>query len=102
MMNATENLNAVGLLVQERKQNRNLHATSIMQLCRSAMEASARTIWLLGDPDRNVRRDRRRRRLPVLGDHTDALPDPPRRARRRNAARHHSLTDARIAPAFHG
>ena len=29
-----------------------------MQLCRSAMESSARTIWILGDPDCEVRRDR--------------------------------------------
>lgn len=35
-----------------------LYASSVMQLCRSAMETSARTIWLLSDPDRNVRRDR--------------------------------------------
>jgi hypothetical protein len=57
-MSATENLNAAGILVEERRKTRNLHASSIMQLCRSALEASARTIWLLSEPDRDVRRDR--------------------------------------------
>jgi hypothetical protein len=38
--------------------DRNLYASSIMQLCRSAMETSTRTIWLVSDPDRNVRQDR--------------------------------------------
>lgn len=58
MMNATENLYAAALLVEERSTARDLYASSIMQLCRSAMETSARTIWLLSDPDRDVRRDR--------------------------------------------
>jgi hypothetical protein len=57
-MNATENLNAAGILVEQRKRTRNLHASSIMQLCRSALESSARTIWLLREPAREVRRDR--------------------------------------------
>lgn len=35
-MSATENLNAAGILVEERKNTRSLHASSIMQLCRSA------------------------------------------------------------------
>ncbi|ETZ33616.1 hypothetical protein L841_3923 [Mycobacterium sp. MAC_080597_8934] len=59
MMSATENLYAAALLVDQRTTTRNLYASSIMQLCRSAMETSARTIWLLSDPDRNVRRDQR-------------------------------------------
>jgi hypothetical protein len=58
MMNATENLYAAALLVEERSKARDLYASSIMQLCRSAMESSARTIWLLSDPHRDVRRDR--------------------------------------------
>lgn len=58
MMNATENLYAVALLVEERSKRRDLYASSIMQLCRSAMETSARTIWLLSEPERDVRRDR--------------------------------------------
>ena len=45
------------VLVEQRTDG-NLHASSIMQLCRSAMEGSARTIWILGNPDRDVRRDR--------------------------------------------
>ena len=58
MMNASENLNAAGILVEKRPENGNVHASSIMQLCRSAMDSSARTIWLLSDPDSEVRRDR--------------------------------------------
>ncbi|MGY4100733.1 hypothetical protein ACW2Q0_14445 [Nocardia sp. R16R-3T] len=45
---ATESLAAVGVLAKERK-NRQLFASATMQLCRSAMEGSARTIWLLSD-----------------------------------------------------
>jgi hypothetical protein len=58
MMSAAENLNAAGLLIEQRPNNGNVHAMPVMQLCRSAMESSARTIWILGDPDREVRRDR--------------------------------------------
>src|SRR6185295_11820141 len=58
MMNASENLNAARILVEKRPENGNVHASSIMQLCRSAMDSSARTIWLLSDPDSEVRRDR--------------------------------------------
>jgi len=58
MMNASENLNAARILVEERPENGNVDASSIMQLCRSAMDSSARTIWLLSDPDSEVRRDR--------------------------------------------
>ncbi|WP_159930988.1 MULTISPECIES: hypothetical protein [Nocardia] len=32
--------------------------SSVLVLCRSAMEASARTIWLIGDPSRDVRQQR--------------------------------------------
>ncbi|MEV6218786.1 hypothetical protein [Nocardia sp. NPDC051833] len=32
--------------------------SSVLVMCRSAMESAARTIWLLGDPDREVRRQR--------------------------------------------
>ena len=58
MMNASENLNAARILVEESPENGNVDASSIMQLCRSAMDSSARTIWLLSDPDSEVRRDR--------------------------------------------
>jgi hypothetical protein len=58
LMSAAENLNAAGLLIEQRSRNRNVHAMPVMQLCRSAMESSARTIWILGDPECEVRRDR--------------------------------------------
>ena len=58
MMNASKNQNAAGILIEERPNNGNVLASSIMQLCRSAMESSARTIWLLSSPVREVRRDR--------------------------------------------
>ncbi|TSD92904.1 hypothetical protein FOS14_24245 [Skermania sp. ID1734] len=35
-----------------------LRAPSVMGLCRSAVESSGRTIWLLGNQDRDVRRQR--------------------------------------------
>jgi len=57
-MNATDNLDAAGSLVAQQTDTQKLHASSVMQLCRSALEASARTIWLLSDPSREVRRDR--------------------------------------------
>jgi hypothetical protein len=58
MMSASENLNAVGLLLENRGDRGDINAMPVMQLCRSAMESSARTIWILGHPDREVRRDR--------------------------------------------
>ena len=58
MMSASENLNAVGLLIELRGDRGDINAMPVMQLCRSAMESSARTIWILGDPDRETRRDR--------------------------------------------
>lgn len=58
MMNASENLNAAGFLTEQRRADGTLFASSVMQLCRSAMENSARTIWLLSAPEREVRRDR--------------------------------------------
>jgi hypothetical protein len=42
MMSAAENLNAAGLLIEQRSRNGNVHAMPVMQLCRSAMESSAR------------------------------------------------------------
>jgi hypothetical protein len=57
-MSASENLNAVGLLIEQRGDRGDINAMPVMQLCRSAMESSARTIWILGDPDRETRRDR--------------------------------------------
>jgi hypothetical protein len=58
-MNASENIVAAGqvfstALTQERK----LRTASVATLCRSAVEASAKTIWLLSDTSREVRRAR--------------------------------------------
>jgi len=88
MMNASENLNAAGILVEERPENGNVHASSIMQLCRSAMESSSRTIWRLSDSDREVRRDRclsllmgqleqQRRFFKINDDNVNSGPNPP-------------------------
>jgi hypothetical protein len=88
MMNASENLNAAGILVEARPENGNVHASSIMQLRRSAMDSSARTIWLLSDPDSEVRRDRclsllmeqleqQRRFLKINDDNVNRGPNPP-------------------------
>ena len=88
MMNASENLNAAGILVEKRPENGNVHASSIMQPCRSAMDSSARTIWLLSDPDSEVRRDRclslpmeqleqQRRFLKINDDNVNRGPNPP-------------------------
>jgi hypothetical protein len=88
MMNASENLNAAGILVEERPENGNVHASSIMQLCRSAMESSSRTIWLLSEPDREVRRDRclsllmeqlvqQKRFLKIDDENVNGGPNPP-------------------------
>jgi hypothetical protein len=57
-MSASENIDTAGLLVERRRTHRRPHLSEIMQLCRSAMESSALTIWLLSDPNREVRRDR--------------------------------------------
>ncbi|WP_255785786.1 hypothetical protein [Mycobacteroides abscessus] len=77
-MSAAESLHSVGILVARRKSHRQPHVTEIFQLCRVAMECAALTIWLLGDPDREVRRDRcmaeemeqleQRRRFLVIGE----------------------------------
>lgn len=77
-MSATESLHTVGILVARRKSDRQPHITEILQLCRVAMECAALTIWLLGDPDREARRDRcmaeemeqleQRRRYLVIGE----------------------------------
>lgn len=58
MMNASENLYAAAALVDERGNSRDLYASSIMQLCRSSMENSARTVWMLSGSVREERRDR--------------------------------------------
>ncbi|WP_422748883.1 hypothetical protein ACN27E_10640 [Mycobacterium sp. WMMD1722] len=77
-MSAAESLHTAGILVARRKSHRQPHITEILQLCRVAMECAALTIWLLGDPDRTVRRDHcldeemeqleQRRRYLVIGE----------------------------------
>lgn len=77
-MSAAESLHTVGILVGRRRSHRQPHVTEIFQLCRVAMECAALTIWLLGDRDREARRDRcmaeemeqleQRRRFLVIGE----------------------------------
>lgn len=75
LMNASENLNVAGLLVEQRAGSGSMHASSIMQLCRSAMEGSAPTIWILGAPAREVRRDRALNALVGAVGATEAVPE---------------------------
>jgi hypothetical protein len=58
MMSAAECLSAVAALVEHRNVNGSVFSIPVMQLCRSAVESSARTIWILGEPDRDERRER--------------------------------------------
>jgi hypothetical protein len=77
-MSAVESLNTAGVLVARRRSHRQPHVAEVLQLCRVAMESAALTIWLLGDLDREVRRDRcmseemeqleQRRRYLVIGE----------------------------------
>lgn len=57
-MSAVECLHTVGVLVARRRSHRQPHIAEVLQLCRVAMECAALTIWLLGDSDRDVRRER--------------------------------------------
>ncbi|MBY0290792.1 MAG: hypothetical protein K2X52_27170 [Mycobacteriaceae bacterium] len=57
-MSAVESMHTAGILVARRRSHRQPHISEVLQLCRVAMECAALTIWLLGDPDREVRRDR--------------------------------------------
>lgn len=57
-MSAVESMNTAGLLVARRRSHRQPHVSEVLQLCRVAMESAALTIWLLGEPVREVRRDR--------------------------------------------
>ncbi|MGH3726497.1 MAG: hypothetical protein ACRDUS_20510 [Mycobacterium sp.] len=58
VLSATGNLNTVGILVARRVTHRQPHLLEVMNLCRVAMESAALTIWLLRDPDPDVRRAR--------------------------------------------
>ncbi|MET8796136.1 hypothetical protein ABZV91_06720 [Nocardia sp. NPDC004568] len=57
-MTATDNLVSASVLVKDGSRTRELHAPSLINLCRAAMELSTRAIWVLLDTDREVRRQR--------------------------------------------
>jgi hypothetical protein len=58
-MNASENIVAAGQVFSTAlTRERRLRTAPVATLCRSAVEASAKTIWLLGDTRREVRRAR--------------------------------------------
>lgn len=57
-MSAVESMHTAGLLVARRRSHRQPHVSEVLQLCRVAMECAALTIWLLGDPAREVRVNR--------------------------------------------
>jgi hypothetical protein len=77
-MSAVESLHTAGVLVARRRSHRQPHIAEVLQLCRVGMECAALTIWLLGHPDREIRRDRcmseemeqleQRRRYLVIGE----------------------------------
>jgi hypothetical protein len=56
IMNATDDLAAAAELIEWRPRSRNGRAAALLTLCRAAAESSARTIWLLSDTDRAIRR----------------------------------------------
>lgn len=58
IMSATDCLSAVAQLVDNWETTNNSHMIALLTLCRSALETAAKTIWLLSDPDRAVRRKR--------------------------------------------
>jgi len=57
-MNATDSLAAVGELIEWRPRSKNAHIAALLIACRAAAENAARTIWLLCDTDRQIRRSR--------------------------------------------
>jgi hypothetical protein len=58
VMSAAENLVGAGQAHAAAFQENRLSTTSVGALCRCAMESSAKTIWLLSDTSRDVRRAR--------------------------------------------
>jgi hypothetical protein len=115
-MSAAESLHTAGILVARRRSHRQPHIAEVLQLCRVAMECAALTIWLLDDPDREVRRDRcmseemeqfeQRRRYLVIGEQ-DETAHPARYPREmliENAEHRHKynrmLDDAKEAYTF--
>ncbi|WP_148228577.1 hypothetical protein [Rhodococcus jostii] len=55
---ATDNVSSAGRIFTDSATSNQLRASSIMSLCRSALESSARAIWLISDTDRAIRRQR--------------------------------------------
>ncbi|MGH3958528.1 hypothetical protein [Mycobacterium sp.] len=58
IMNATDSLAAAAELIESRPTSRNAHIAALLTLCRSALESSAITVWLLCPPARADRRAR--------------------------------------------
>lgn len=57
-MAATDNMSAIAPLLPHISDSTSLHSNAVMNLCRTAMESAARTIWLLSPPDHETRRQR--------------------------------------------
>jgi hypothetical protein len=58
IMNATDSLSAAAELIAGRSTSRNAHIAALPALCRSALESSAITVWLLSPAKRADRRAR--------------------------------------------
>lgn len=56
IMNAIDSITAIAELIAGRPQSGDSHAPSLLTLSRMATESSARTIWLLSDAGRQMRR----------------------------------------------
>jgi len=56
IMNATDDLAAAAELIEWRPRSRNSHVAALLTLSRAAAESSARTIWLISNTDRAIRR----------------------------------------------
>ncbi|OBJ71459.1 hypothetical protein [Mycobacterium sp. 1274756.6] len=52
---AVGNLNTVGILVARRLTHQQPHILEVINLCRVALESAALTVWLLRDPDPDIR-----------------------------------------------
>lgn len=57
-MAAAENLTTVVRLIDDWDRNGQMRSMSVVTLCRSALESSARAVWLLSPPERSERRSR--------------------------------------------
>nr|AIU93446.1 hypothetical protein LRS1606.12 [Rhodococcus sp. NS1] len=57
-MSAAENLTTVVHLVDQWDATGELRTSSIIALCRSALESASRTVWILSEVDRDERRNR--------------------------------------------